>query len=59
MRPLADRLEILITDLDVDEQWQLRDLDATLRPYVAQIRRLDAQLLEALTDTQESATRTA
>ena len=34
MRPLEDRLEIVITDDDVDEHWQLRDLDATLRPYL-------------------------
>jgi NAD(P)H-dependent FMN reductase len=52
MRPLEDRLEIVITDEDVDEQWQLRDLNATLRPYLGQLRQFDAQLVEALTDTQ-------
>jgi NAD(P)H-dependent FMN reductase len=54
MRPLADQLEIAITDDDVDENWQLRNLDATLRPYLEQVRQLDAQLIEALEDTQES-----
>jgi hypothetical protein len=35
-----------------DEDWQLRDLDTTLRPYLQQVRQLDAQLIEALQDTQ-------
>lgn len=52
MRPLEDRLEIVITDEDVDEDWQLRDPSTTLRPYLQQVRQLDAQLVEALTDTQ-------
>jgi NAD(P)H-dependent FMN reductase len=54
MRPLEDRIEIVITDGDVDEDWQLRDIDATLRPYLKQVRQLDAQLLDALEDTQQS-----
>jgi NAD(P)H-dependent FMN reductase len=54
MRPLKDRLEIVVTDEDVDEHWQLRDLNATLAPYREQVRQLDAQLVEALTDTQQS-----
>jgi NAD(P)H-dependent FMN reductase len=54
MRPLESRLEILITDDDVDENWQLSDLEATLRPYIEQVKRLDAQLVEALRDTQAS-----
>jgi len=53
MRRLEDRLEIVITDQDVDEHWQLRDLGSTLRPYLEQARRIDAQLVEALIDTQE------
>ncbi len=53
MRPLEDRLEIVITDEDVDEDWQLRNLGSTLRPYLEQSRRLDEQLVEALVDTQE------
>jgi NAD(P)H-dependent FMN reductase len=52
MRPLANQIEIVITDEDVDESWQLRNLDATLRPYLQQIRQLDAQLIEAIEDTQ-------
>lgn len=55
MRPLKDRVELVITDDDVDQEWQLRDLNATLGPYREQVRRLDAQLVEALTDTQQSA----
>jgi NAD(P)H-dependent FMN reductase len=54
MRLLADRLEIVITDEDVDEYWQLRDVDATLRPYLEQVRQLDAQMAEALRDTEAS-----
>jgi NAD(P)H-dependent FMN reductase len=54
MRPLEDRLEIAITNDDVDENWQLRDLDATLRPYLGQVRQLDAQLVKALEDTLRS-----
>jgi NAD(P)H-dependent FMN reductase len=53
MRRLEDRLEIAIPADDVDEDWQLRDLTATLRPYLEQARRIDTQLLEALIDTQE------
>ena len=48
MRSLEDRLEIVITDDDVDEEWQLRDLDATLRPYLEQVKRLDAQLVAVI-----------
>jgi len=52
MRPLEDRLEIRITGEDVDEQLQLKDVAAMLKPYMKQARRLDEQLLEALLDTQ-------
>lgn len=52
MRPLKDRLEIVIASDDVDENWQLKDLNATLRPYLEQVRQIDIQLVEALTDTQ-------
>lgn len=54
MRPLPDRLEIAIAAADVDENWQLRDLEATLSPYRENARQLDAQLAEALIDTQQS-----
>jgi NAD(P)H-dependent FMN reductase len=56
MRPLADRLEIVVGEADVDEDWQLRDLTATLSPYLQQVRRLDAQLVEALTGSRGSRT---
>jgi NAD(P)H-dependent FMN reductase len=54
MRALEDHIEIAIAADDVDEDWQLRDRDATLHPYRAQVKRLDTQLVEALEDTQES-----
>jgi NAD(P)H-dependent FMN reductase len=57
MRPLKDRIEVAIADDDVDEAGQLRDLNATLRPYLAQVRQLDAQLVEALKDTEQSGSR--
>jgi NAD(P)H-dependent FMN reductase len=52
MRPVEDRLEIVITDADVDEDWQLIDLDGTLRPYRERVRQLDAQMVQALIDRQ-------
>ena len=47
---LDDRLELAIGDADVDEDWQLKDLGATLRPYREQTRAISAQLLAALKD---------
>lgn len=52
MRELEDHLEVVITDDDVDGNWQLKDLDATLSPYAAQISAIDAQMIEALKDSQ-------
>jgi NAD(P)H-dependent FMN reductase len=52
MRALDDHVEIVITDDDVDGSWQLKDLDATMRPYREQTRTIDAQMVEALKDTQ-------
>jgi NAD(P)H-dependent FMN reductase len=52
MRQLDDHLEVFITDDDVDENWQLRDLETLMHPYRAQIRTIDAQMVEALEDTQ-------
>jgi NAD(P)H-dependent FMN reductase len=52
MRPLEDRVEIAIPAADVDEEWQLRDVDATLRPYHERLRQMDAQMVQALEDTQ-------
>jgi NAD(P)H-dependent FMN reductase len=53
MRPLRGRVELKITNDDVDEQWQLKDLEATMSPYRDQLREIDAQMVEALKDTQE------
>jgi NAD(P)H-dependent FMN reductase len=55
MRPLQDRLEIIVRDADVDKNWQLREPRATLEPYREQVRRLDTQLAAVLTDTQQDA----
>lgn len=52
MRELDDHLEVVITDDDVDEDWQLRDLDATLGPYAAKTKAIDAEMVEALQDSQ-------
>lgn len=52
MRQLDDRLEVVITDDDVDQNWQLNDLEALLHPYRARIRTIDAQMVQALEDTQ-------
>jgi NAD(P)H-dependent FMN reductase len=52
MRELPDHLEVVITDDDVDEDWRLRDVDAVMRPYQAQTRVIDTQMVEALEDTQ-------
>jgi NAD(P)H-dependent FMN reductase len=52
MRELDQHLEIAIPEDDVDENWQLRDLEVTLRPYFDKTRALDEQLIEALEDSQ-------
>jgi len=52
MRVLDDHVEAVITDDDVDEDWQLKDIDATLRPNLPLIRKIDGELVEALDDTQ-------
>jgi NAD(P)H-dependent FMN reductase len=48
MRELGEHLEVVITEDDVDEGWQLKDLEATLAPYVEQTRVIDAQMADAL-----------
>ncbi|MFD2472348.1 NADPH-dependent FMN reductase [Amycolatopsis silviterrae] len=48
MRVLDTRVEAVITDQDVDENWQLRDLDRTLHPNRALLRRIDEEMAEAL-----------
>jgi NAD(P)H-dependent FMN reductase len=52
MRPLDTRIEVAIPDDQLDEDWQLTDLAATMRPYAKLIRQLDAEMIEALEDTQ-------
>jgi NAD(P)H-dependent FMN reductase len=53
MRPLPGRVELKITDDQVDEKWQLKDLETTMSPYRDQLQDIDAQMIEALKDTQE------
>jgi NAD(P)H-dependent FMN reductase len=48
MRELENHLEVVITKDDLDEQWQVKDIDGLLEPYREQIRTLDAQMSEAL-----------
>lgn len=48
MRPLTGRLELVITEDDVDDLWQLKNLEAIMSPYREQTRTIDAQMLEAL-----------
>jgi NAD(P)H-dependent FMN reductase len=48
MRPLTGRLELVITEDDVDDVWQLKDLEAIMRPYREQTRTIDTQMVEAL-----------
>jgi NAD(P)H-dependent FMN reductase len=50
MRPVDDNVELRIADGDVDESGQLLDLEKTLAPFVLAVDRLDAQLVECLTD---------
>ncbi|MFD9895257.1 NADPH-dependent FMN reductase [Amycolatopsis sp. NPDC059027] len=52
MRVLDTHVEAVITDQDVDENWQLRDLDGTLRPNRALLRKIDEEMTEALADGQ-------
>jgi NAD(P)H-dependent FMN reductase len=52
MRALDDHIEAVITDNDVDHNWQLNDVDATLRPNLSQLEKIDTQMIEALRDTQ-------
>jgi NAD(P)H-dependent FMN reductase len=52
MRALDDHIEAVITDADVDASWQLKDIDTTMRPVLPQLEKIDAQMIEALDDTQ-------
>ena len=48
MRELPEHLELVITDADVDEDWQLIDPAKTLVPYTARLRSLDALMTAEL-----------
>lgn len=49
---VLDHVQAVITDADVDDDWQLKDVHATLRPVLPQLAAIDFQLTEALDDTQ-------
>jgi hypothetical protein len=51
MQVMDDHIEAVITD-DVDDDWQLKDVHATLFPVLARLAAIDFQLTEALKDTQ-------
>ncbi|MER5793317.1 NAD(P)H-dependent oxidoreductase [Streptomyces sp. NPDC001980] len=53
MRIIDQNLELVVTDADVDEDEQLTDVAATLQPFTGQVRPVDAQLTELLTDDQQ------
>lgn len=52
MTVLESHVEAVITDDDVDEGWQLTAPEATLRPVLPQLHRVDEEFLEVLTDRQ-------
>lgn len=52
IQPLATRLEAVITDNDVDDNWQLVDAAKTLKPALKLLKTIDSELSDALTDTQ-------
>ena len=52
MRELPDHLEVFVSDDDLDENWQLRDLDALMSRCAGTVSAIDAELAEALEDTQ-------
>lgn len=49
---VLDHAEAVITDNDVDEDWQLKDIPATLRPVLPALAAVDLQLTEALNNAQ-------
>jgi NAD(P)H-dependent FMN reductase len=56
MRELADHLEIRITEDDLDDRWQVKDLNGLLSPYEEQARAIDREMVEALSLPKGSAT---
>lgn len=53
MNILEDHLEIVISEEDIDEGWQLKGLVAVMEPYVEQTQRIDAQMVEAIKNRAE------
>ena len=53
-KQLPAHLELVIADKDVDDEWQLIDIEATLGSYHEQIRAIDAQLGEAFHNGSDS-----
>lgn len=53
MNVLDVHVEAIITDDDVDDNWQLTDPNATLSPTLTQLRQVNAAFTEALLDSQE------
>jgi NAD(P)H-dependent FMN reductase len=49
---ILDHVEAVITDDDLDEDWQLKDIRATLRPVIPALAAIDFQMTDALDDTQ-------
>jgi NAD(P)H-dependent FMN reductase len=54
MNELADHLEIRIAEYDVDEKWQLKDLEGLLLPYREQLLTIDREMVAALSLPNES-----
>ena len=52
MQALDDQVLAVITRQDLDDDWQLVDVDATLEPYRRTTRAIDAQMVEALTGSR-------
>jgi NAD(P)H-dependent FMN reductase len=48
MNILEEHLGIVITEDDIDDEWQLLDLETVMAPYVDQTQRIDAQMVEAI-----------
>lgn len=59
MNELADHLEIRIAEDDVDENWQLKDLEGLLSPYREQLLAIDREMVGALSVAKTSGETTA
>ncbi|MGV9408824.1 NADPH-dependent FMN reductase [Nocardia sp. NPDC003693] len=53
MRAVGEHMELAVGDADVDDDWQLIDVGATLAPYRDKVRAIDELLAEALEDDQQ------